>query len=172
MKRKKISETIDNINSKYIDEATGYTGVAKSTPKKVWYKWVAVAACFALVLCVGIGGLSHFYKNNDGGMYGVVIEDREPIIVTIKEWRDEGFICTVTDADIHEFISEGYDVYIEFSENTKVDGMDFVFDSENPNAQECGLAIGTQVELYFDAVNYKDGQSMAYSLGATEIIPK
>ncbi|MGI6700400.1 MAG: hypothetical protein ACOX6G_08870 [Christensenellales bacterium] len=53
MKRKKISETIENINPKYIDEATGYTGVAKSTPKKVWYKWVAVAACFALVLAIG-----------------------------------------------------------------------------------------------------------------------
>lgn len=53
MKRKKISETIGNINPKYIDEATGYTSVAKTTPKKVWYKWVAVAACFALVLAIG-----------------------------------------------------------------------------------------------------------------------
>lgn len=172
MKRKKISETIDNINPKYINEATGYTGIAKSTPKRVWYKWVAVAACFALVLCIGIGDFSHFFENNDGGMYGEVIEDREPIIVTIKKWRDEGFVCTVDDADIHEFISEGYEVYIEFSTNTKVDGVDFVFNSENPNAQECGLEIGTQVELYFDAVNYKEGQNMAYSLGATEIIPK
>lgn len=53
MKRKKISETIENINPMYIDEATGYTGSVKSTPKKVWYKWVAVAACFALVLAIG-----------------------------------------------------------------------------------------------------------------------
>lgn len=53
MKRKKISETIENIHPKYIDEATGYMGVDKSTPKKVWYKWVAVAACFALVLAIG-----------------------------------------------------------------------------------------------------------------------
>lgn len=53
MKRKKISETIENINHKYIDEATEYTGAAKITPKKVWYKWAAVAACFALVLAIG-----------------------------------------------------------------------------------------------------------------------
>lgn len=53
MKREKISETIENINPKYIDEATEYTGVAKITPKKVWYKWAAVAACFALVLAIG-----------------------------------------------------------------------------------------------------------------------
>lgn len=37
MKREKISETIENINPKYIDEATEYTGVVKTTPKKVWY---------------------------------------------------------------------------------------------------------------------------------------
>jgi hypothetical protein len=53
MKREKISETIENINPKYIDEATEYTGVVKTTPKKVWYKWVAIAACFALVLAIG-----------------------------------------------------------------------------------------------------------------------
>lgn len=53
MKRKKISETIENINPKYIDEATEYTGVAKIAPKKVWYNWAAVAACFALVLAIG-----------------------------------------------------------------------------------------------------------------------
>ena len=53
MKRKKISETIENINPKYIDEATEYTGAVKSNSKKVWYKWVAAAACFALVFAIG-----------------------------------------------------------------------------------------------------------------------
>ena len=53
MKRKKISEAIENINPKYIDEATEYTGAVKNNSKKVWYKWVAAAACFALVLAIG-----------------------------------------------------------------------------------------------------------------------
>ena len=53
MKRKKISETIENINPKYIDEATEYTGAVKSNSKKAWYKWVAAAACFALVFAIG-----------------------------------------------------------------------------------------------------------------------
>ncbi len=171
MNRKMISDAVTNISTEYIEKAATYT-VANKSRKIRWYKWAAVAAGSTLILLIGIGGISHFYKNNDGGMYGEVMEDREPIIVTIKEWRDEGFVCTVVDADIHEFITEGYEVYIEFSTNTKVDGIEFVFDSENPNAQECGLNVGTQVELYFNAVNYKDGQNMAYSLGATEIIPK
>lgn len=53
MKRQRISETIGNINPKYIDEATEYKGAEKNTPRKVWYKWAAVAACFVLVLAIG-----------------------------------------------------------------------------------------------------------------------
>lgn len=54
MKKEKISETIDNINTKYIDEATAYTRAVKNKPKKLWYKWAAVAACFVLVLTIGV----------------------------------------------------------------------------------------------------------------------
>ena len=54
MKRKWISETIDNINPRYIEEAAEYTDKAKTTDHKVWYKRSAVAACFALVLAVGM----------------------------------------------------------------------------------------------------------------------
>ena len=92
MKRKKISETIDNINPKYIDEATGYTGVAKTTPKKGWYKWVAVAACFALVLAIGFPFAKDLFISPDqkdivdavvlieyGDSYLEVIEDAKTI---------------------------------------------------------------------------------------------
>lgn len=168
MKKEQLYEALGDINENYVNEAHL---TAKKTARPIWLKWAAMAACLCLVLGLGIGGFN-LIGNNDSGMYGEVIEDREPIIVTIKNWRDEGFVCTVVDADIHTFITVGGDVYIEFNDNTKVNGTDFKFDSENPNAQECGLTVGTQVKLYFDAVNYKDGQDMAYSLGATEIIPQ
>lgn len=54
MKRRMISETIENINPKYVDEATEYMGKTKNTHGKMWYKWVAVAACLTLVLAIGI----------------------------------------------------------------------------------------------------------------------
>jgi len=54
MKRKKISETIDMIHPKYIDEATNYKGKEKSAQRKVWYKWAAAAVCFTLILAIGI----------------------------------------------------------------------------------------------------------------------
>ena len=54
MRREKISEVIDNIGTKYVDEATGYKGKAKSSKNVVWYKWGAVAACFAVLVFGGV----------------------------------------------------------------------------------------------------------------------
>lgn len=173
MRKNRISETIGNIDQKYVNEATAYTGEPKAVRRPVWIKWGTIAACFAIIFMAGIGIL-HLQRGNDGGMIGIEMPDREPIIVTIKEWKSEGFVCTVVDPDTHEFISEGYEVLILFNGNIKIDGTDFKYDTENPNAPECGLSVGTQVKVYFDAVNYKDyndGTGMAHSLGANEIIP-
>lgn len=54
MKREKISETIANIDEKYIEEAGAYGHAAKANIKKAWYKWAAVAASLTLVLVFGI----------------------------------------------------------------------------------------------------------------------
>lgn len=92
MKRKKISETIENINPKYIDEAVSYEYKTKNRTSKIWYKWVAAAACIALMIAIGIqfsGDL--FLKPNDKtvidsvimieyeGAYFEVIEDSQII---------------------------------------------------------------------------------------------
>ena len=52
MKREKISETIQNINAKHVDEATVYNGEKTTKHKKTWIKWSAVAAC--LIICVAL----------------------------------------------------------------------------------------------------------------------
>ncbi len=65
MKRKQISETIENINPKYIDEATRYSGKVKISKGKVWYKWALAAACFAFVLAVSIPFARDLYVSQD-----------------------------------------------------------------------------------------------------------
>lgn len=65
MKRKKISETIENINPKYIDEATRYNGKVKILQKKSWYKWALAAACFAFVLAISIPFARDLYVSQD-----------------------------------------------------------------------------------------------------------
>ena len=49
MKKEKLSNIIDNINTKYVDEATLYTGKSKKIHFSVM-KWGTVAACLSLAL--------------------------------------------------------------------------------------------------------------------------
>lgn len=174
MRKKRISETIGNIDRNYVNEATAYTKEVKVTHRPAWIKWGAVAACLLLTCSLGIGVMLQKSPNDDGEMLGISMEDREPILATITDIKDEGLVCTVVDPDIHEFIAEGYSVLILFNENTKVstlDGNEFQYDSENPNAKNCGLSIGTTIRIFFTGVNYKD-DGMAHSLDAAEIIPQ
>ena len=55
MRKNRISETIGNIDQKYVNEATAYTGEAKAVRRPAWMKWGAIAACFALVAVIGFG---------------------------------------------------------------------------------------------------------------------
>lgn len=55
MRKNRISETIGNIDQKYVDEATAYSGETKAVRRPAWMKWGAIAACFALVAVIGFG---------------------------------------------------------------------------------------------------------------------
>ncbi len=52
MKRENISEVIENINPKYVEEATEYKG-KKQSYRMTWYKWGAAAACLILLVLGG-----------------------------------------------------------------------------------------------------------------------
>ena len=50
MSREKISEVIDNIDEKYVNEAICYEGKENNTKKLAWYKWGALVACLSLLV--------------------------------------------------------------------------------------------------------------------------
>lgn len=58
MNTKKFSSALGNISASYVNEAVTYTAKKKSTP---WVKWVAVAACFCLVVM----GLFPLFGNHE-----------------------------------------------------------------------------------------------------------
>ena len=65
MRKKRISETMGNINQKYVNEATAYTGEAKAARRPVWMKRGAIAACFAVILAIGIPVISDLFVSPD-----------------------------------------------------------------------------------------------------------
>ena len=52
MNAKKFSDAMNELDTKYVDEALNYKKKAK---KPGWVKWGAMAACFAVIAVLGVG---------------------------------------------------------------------------------------------------------------------
>lgn len=170
MRKHKISEALGKINEKYVNEAA-HAGEADSVRRNGWMRWGWAAAC---VVCVFLAGLTVLMPRFRNGAPGESTADHQPILVSIEEWQDEGFQCQVIDADIHEFLTEGGTLFIQFEAATRVtttDGTEFAYDEQNPNAEDCGLPVGAIVKINFSAVEY-DGSGMAERIYAQEVIPQ
>lgn len=115
MKREKISETITNINSKYIDEATQYRSAGMTAPKTVWYKWVAVAACFVLLFSIGIPFAKDLFVSPDDKniLDSVMFIDYENAYLEIIENNPEAIEKYGLEKEIAENIIGRHIVYLQ-----------------------------------------------------------
>ena len=90
MIRKKISEVIDNIDEKYVNEAVCYEGKIKSTKKVTWYKWGVMVACFVMLIFVCVKVLPMLNSKEDIDSEGDVSQGKYQYYVNevgfAKEW--------------------------------------------------------------------------------------
>lgn len=90
MSREKISEVIDNIDEKYVNEAACYEDKLRSTKKVAWYKWGAMVACFAAltIVCIKVLPMLNSKEDIDSegegtqGKYQYYVEE----VGFAKEW--------------------------------------------------------------------------------------
>jgi hypothetical protein len=71
MKKEKLYEAIGEINENYICEAHQTT---KRKPNRAWLQICAMAACFALIVGLGIGGFNSL-KEHNGDLPGEVLQN-------------------------------------------------------------------------------------------------
>ena len=130
MTTKKFSNALGNIGESYIDEAVTYTVKKKNN---VWLKWGSIAACFALLLCIGIPLTLHLIPSGDigddhGGYPFETLEVGESMTydngtISYDEHNETSISFTINVTDPTEYVyrdyrlSKGY--YIEFEENGK-----------------------------------------------------
>ena len=131
MTTKKFSNALGNIGESYVDEAATYTAKKKNN---VWVKWGSIAACFALLLCIGIPLTLHLIPNGDigddhGGYPFETLEVGESMTydngtISYDEHNATSISFTINVTDPTEYVyreyrlSKGY--YIEFEENGKI----------------------------------------------------
>ena len=98
MKRAKISEAMGNISSRHIKEAAEFKVEEKTHRSKTpWVKWVSIAACFALIVCM-FPIINYFVDMNKGGS-GVGGESANANPLEVGAWyvdnkEDSPYFCT------------------------------------------------------------------------------
>ena len=98
MKREKISEAMGNISSRHIEEAAEFKAEEKPhRSKNAWMKWVSIAACFALIVCM-FPIVNYFVDTNKGGS-GVGEESANANPLEVGAWyvnskEDSPYFCT------------------------------------------------------------------------------
>ena len=131
MTTKKFSNALGNIGESYIDEAATYTAKKKNN---VWVKWGSIAACFALLLCIGIPLTLHLIPNGDigddhGGYPFETLEVGESMTydngtISYDEHNETSISFTINVTDPTEYVYREYRLgkgyYIEFEENGKI----------------------------------------------------
>lgn len=131
MNAKDFSMALGEVNDRYITEATTYE---KSPPKAVWLRWVAVAACFAIVVAslFVISTLKH--------------PTESPFVITAYAMTDDSTLAG------HSLIPEGpvQTDAIELSDGTKILLFSCPLDDPNEKSRVSVVADKPSRELTFD----------------------
>lgn len=126
MKTPRIAKAMEYIDDDLVSGAVTYTRTKK---KNNWVKWGAIAACFALVLCICIPLSFHVDPNdvgvNDDHPFGYLNvgenKNYKHGFVTYDDKKDNSiiFTFTVNNANDTEYqLSKNY--YIEYEENGNI----------------------------------------------------
>lgn len=105
VKKEKISETMNSISPKFIDEAVCYKGKTKTLTKKAWYKWMAAAACFAVLIIAGTAVVQTLFGGD------VMIHDKYKYHISADEADVEWPWEYKTNGEKYQTIEFGGNVY-------------------------------------------------------------
>lgn len=105
MRREKISEIINNINSQYIEEAAVYTGEEKRQSPYVWLKWSAVATGIVLIIFLNMAilGRTHTVTLDNGDTIKFV-KDKSAAADT--EGKIEAISRSLTEEEIQQLFGD------------------------------------------------------------------
>lgn len=135
MKREKISEVMENISTKYVEEAATYTGKNKAVKKSSWYKWSAVAASVALVVIGGIKLIPALLGDNADGKYIHQIAGME----SAMEWPWE-----------YKTLGEKYPMIAY--DGKEYDIKSFRKITTNSLGENLGVGVAEGVDIYTDKI--------------------
>ena len=124
MNSKKFSEALGEIDTRYVDEAVGYTK-KKSDQKPVWFKLVTMAACLCLVIACGV----MFTQNSGNDVPNPeMVQIPNPFITVISAEEMEEYLdfkVPVLDKEVETYSVLVDDSYPVMGQIDYADGSEF-----------------------------------------------
>lgn len=175
MKREKISEVMENINEKYVEETATYTGKTKTVKKGSWYKWGAMAACIALVVIGGVKLIPSLLGDNADGKYIHQIAGKEYAMVWPWEYKTLGEKYQTVTYDgktysIKSFRKISMDSLGQSLGTVEVEGVDSYTDKRYTEELEVYRISGVSEEKLIAAG--RDGEFYVYRLSWLNSVEK
>lgn len=146
MNSKKFSETMNEIDDKYVDEAINYQKKHKS---QSWVKWASIVACFCII--VGTVFVTT-QKPTNSDVKGYYAYESQQLIVELVAWQGEGFTATVVDERNNSIFPFYPQLLVFFEENTEIvlyDGTTFDYTPSEQNTEAIGWEVGQLVLVEF-----------------------
>ena len=146
MNSKKFSEAMNELDSKYVDEALNYK---KKVKKPVWTKWAVIAACLVVVIAIGI-----FAPFQSGMIVSAYAYGTDEEITTAGVVMNSGTINDTGEMKGHllMFYLSGKDIVsVRFScKNEQINFVDWTEKrDEYGNAQNFTVAYGEDESEYY-----------------------
>lgn len=91
MNAKKFSDAMDELDTKYIDEALNYKKKVKRSP---WMKWGAIAACLCLIIATSLLVTNAYTSSNNEALLEIDTVPPEGLTLTIVD-------AASSDAEFH-----------------------------------------------------------------------
>jgi len=162
---------MENISTKYVDEAATYAGENKAAKKGYWYKWSAVAACVALVVIGGIKLIPSLLGDNADGKYIHKIVGMESAMEWPWEYKTLGEKYQTVNYDGKEY---GIKSFRQITTNSlgerlgvgEAEGVDIYTDKIYTESFEVYKISGVSVEKLIAAG--KNGEFYVYRLREAE----
>lgn len=170
MKEEKIFESIADIDERYVAEAR-----TKSARKKqpVWIKWVAAAACFALVVAVGIPIINDFTQGSDKDIVdSILMIEYDNAYYEVIENNPKFLERKGIKTDISNDVAGSHITYLK-KEKPEAEHSDYIVSVEETNTELLEYAPANQkaVRIFRDGDKYYAAVFCNYLIDDTESLP-
>jgi len=168
MKEERIFESIADIDEKYVAEARTKTAKKKQS---VWIKWVAAAACFALVVAAGIPIINNFTQGQDKEIVdSVLMIEYDNAYYEVIENNPDFLERKGIETDISNAVAGSHITYLK---KEKPEAERYIVSKEETNMELLEYAPANQkaVRILRDGDKYYAAVFCNYLINDTESLP-